>query len=654
MPDVKEDKKELATNRLLEILRGEEVEEVEKNSPAADRIGLSEEEQIALTTPASEDDNIEPILAKKRSKGKSLDLSFLKKLSFKTLLDTVFNKAKELVIPNRGIIGIDIGSDSIKYVLIEEEKKKHVLKDMGTRKIEGVLPNDPDSRNAAIQSALKDMIPEDMRKKGDFAVSIFGPNVSIKKINLPQLPKKEIVDAIEWNAKKELPFPAENAKVDHVILGPVMEGGVEKTEVLVAAVDQGIIVEETERFKSLDIEPIKILPVPLSIYYNFLRCIGGGKDISGVIIEIGATVSNIIFVQNGNLQFAREISIGGDDISEGMIGTISTMDGVIKIDKEEAERLKYVYGIPELESTEVIDKGVTLNQISSLMRPSLERLLTQIQRSFDYYRSKFPGLGDIDTVYISGGTALMKNFPEYLADGLGKEVKILNPLQDVVIDKKLEEEKDPVSVSPSLTVALGNVFSDIKGVNLVPEEFKLKVVYDIQKRIVGIAAAVVLLVLTTFSVFIMLDNGKISDELTELRGQNIDTSEFDESRRLQQEVNTLTQTVETDRAKMDNLTGGEDLVDYLKLLSSITPDYITIQSISLLSSAGMTRRMTIEGWIEVSRSDNQVYLADFNNKLERSNFFSKVDPFEIVEEEEQLDVEDNESNRSNFIINCEF
>ncbi|MCP4724074.1 MAG: pilus assembly protein PilM [bacterium] len=652
MHDVKEDKKELATNRLLEILRDGDVEEVEKDRSAGERVGLSEEEQIALTTPASEDDTVEPILAKKRSKGKSLDLSFLKKVSFKSLIETIITRAKELIIPNKGVVGIDIGSDSIKYVLVEEEKKKHVLKDMGTRKIEGVIPNDPESRNAGIQAALKDMIPEDMRKKNDFAVSIFGPNVSIKKINLPQLPKKEIVDAIEWNAKKELPFPAENAKIDHVILGPVMEAGVEKTEVLVAAVDQSIISIETERFKSLDIEPIKLLPVPLSIYYNFLRCIGDGEDVSGVIIEIGATVSNIIFVHKGHLQFAREIAIGGDDISEGMIGTISTVDGIVKIDKEEAERLKYVYGIPELESTEVIDKGITLNQISSLMRPSLERLLVQIQRSFDYYRSKFPGLGDIDTAYISGGTALMKNFSGFLADGLGKEVNILNPLQDVVIDKKLEEDKDPLSVASSLTVALGNVFSDIKGVNLVPEEFKLKVFYDIQKRIVGLAAAVILIVLSMLSVMVLMDNSEVSSALADIQGQNLDKTEYNESQRLQSEFNGLEQVIQTDKNRIGNLMGGENLVEYLKLLSSITPDYITIQSINLQSSTGRIKRMSLEGWIEVSRSDNQVYLADFNNKLVTSNFFNKVDPFEIIEDESGGEAVNE--NRTNFMINCEF
>ncbi|MFC1564286.1 type IV pilus assembly protein PilM [candidate division KSB1 bacterium] len=652
MPDVKEDKKELATNRLLEILRGEDVEDVDSGG-AVDRIGLSQEEEIALTTPVSEDDKVEPILAKKkRPKGKSFGFSFGKK-SFQDVIENIVIKLKSLIIPQSRMIGIDIGSDSIKYVHIEESKKQFVLKDMGTRKIEGVLANDPESKKAAILDALKDLIPEETRKQGDFAVSVFGPNVSIKKINLPQLPKKEIADAIEWNAKKELPFPAENAKIDHIILGPTMEDGVEKTEVLVAAVDQNLIDEVIELFKSLDVEPAKILPVPLSLYYNFLRSIEDEKNATGLVIEIGATLSNIIFINNGNLQFAREISIGGDDITIGMIGTISTVDGVVKIDREEAERLKYVYGVPDLESTEVIEKGVSLNQIGSLMRPSLERLLVQIQRSLDYYRSKFPGTSDIDTVYISGGTALMKNFPEFLGDGLGKEIKILDPLKDLIIDKKLEEEKNPRSVAPSLTVALGNVFSDKNGINLVPEEFKLKSLYNIQKRIVGLAAAVILIIISTLSVSVMMENGEIGSELDTLKSQTIDNTEFTQAQQLQLQLNTIQQAIQTDRDRINSLTGGANMVDYLKLLSSMTPDYITLQSVSLISSVGMVKRLTIDGWIEVSKSDNEVYLAAFNNKLDTSGLFSKVEPFEVIEEIVQGEEGGNE-NRTVFTINCEF
>ena len=67
------------------------------------------------------------------------------------------------------------------------------------------------------------------------------------------------------------------------------------------------------------------------------------------------------------------------------------------------------------------------------MRPILERLLTEIDRSFEFYKQQF-NESKIDRVYLSGGTANLVKLKEYLASGLGLPVDGLQSLLEISDD----------------------------------------------------------------------------------------------------------------------------------------------------------------------------------------------------------------------------
>ena len=70
------------------------------------------------------------------------------------------------------------------------------------------------------------------------------------------------------------------------------------------------------------------------------------------------------------------------------------------------------------------DFGIlTGEQISSMLRPNLERLLMELNRTFSYYASNFKSpLTNIEGLYLTGGSSRLKNLKEFLQHNL-KEVK---------------------------------------------------------------------------------------------------------------------------------------------------------------------------------------------------------------------------------------
>lgn len=613
MHDLKEDKKELATNRLLEILRGDADDEIQEAPDI--QLGLSDEEQIALSG------EHKPVEAEKRK------LPGLKEsISIDSILELVRSKFQNFINPRQGLIGIDIGTDSIKYIYCVEEKHKTILKDIGIRKIEEHYTGDPAKKVENIKKAINELIPKELRETTYVSTTISGQNVSIKKVSMPKIAKKELHDAVIWNAKKDLPFSGDDATIDFKILGETQEKGIDKIEILAAVVDQKLIDDQVKLFGSIGVEPSKILAIPLSIYYNFLHLSDNPDEATGVVIDIGAKITNIIFVHEGNLQFAREISTGGDDITNAMVGTIIGTKGSVKIDKEEAERLKFIYGIPSDDSIHTTEHGITLNQIASVMRPAIERLTVQIQRSFDYYRTKFP-YEEPDKVFVSGGTALLKNIDVFLADGLNKTVEILNPLQKIEIEPGLEDEKNVSDVAPSLAVAIGTAFSDKKGINLLPKELKEKLLFAVQKRILILAAAVIVLFMSTLSFFAYSEFNSVNINLAEARISRQDPDDKQNTyNSLIDERNQIINRQRSDESYYQAFAGTMQIKDFLYLLSMETPRIISLEEVSI----DITNRNTFSlfGRIFTDLSFSQFKLNDYFKRLEKTGMFSGISPYE--------------------------
>ena len=114
-----EEEKELATDRLLEILRADVEEDVEEKEVS---IPLSEKEvQAILATKDSK---------KKEKKKRGFSIP-KQKIDYKKFLNFALSKLKRLIIEKDGYIGLDIGNNNIKYVILKHSGKDIILKGYG-------------------------------------------------------------------------------------------------------------------------------------------------------------------------------------------------------------------------------------------------------------------------------------------------------------------------------------------------------------------------------------------------------------------------------------------------------------------------------------------------------------------------------------------
>jgi len=87
-----------------------------------------------------------------------------------------------------------------------------------------------------------------------------------------------------------------------------------------------------------------------------------------------------------------------------------------------------------------------------VIEPVLGNLLNEVYLSFDYYESEF-GLV-VDEVYLCGGTANLNWLPDFFKENLGRQVSIINPLKNFIIEPSVDSEKI-ANLSVSLAVSVG-------------------------------------------------------------------------------------------------------------------------------------------------------------------------------------------------------
>jgi len=395
----------------------------------------------------------------------------------------------DIGIRNKNIyIGIDIGSSTIKAVEIEAG----LAGELTLKKANMVL------KHEGIKKALSGM-----PSKGAKVIAIINcPTICLRYLTIPAMPGKELNEAVKWEVKDKMPFPLDEASMDFNIQEEIEEAGVKKLRIKFAAAPTRVINDMMTLLKEAGIEPVSLTEPPLAVEF-LTRSLNLNKEEAAAIIDIGSEFTEINIVKHDSLKFYRKINSAGAAITKAMIGELFLDQGRVKLSPDDAEKIKIDYGIPKEITPDLIEGKISASQLISLIRPATERLLQEIERSFEYYRGEQGG-DKVKSVLLFGGSARLKGLAEFLQENLGIPVSVGDSLKGINVRKGAID--NPESVKHRLANAVGAALSEGKGINLLPVELKRKIVRTFKHAAVEsvIAAVVVSLVLTLIGMRIQL------------------------------------------------------------------------------------------------------------------------------------------------------
>jgi type IV pilus assembly protein PilM len=361
-------------------------------------------------------------------------------------------------------IGLDIGSHSIKLVGLKTTSKGPFLTCTGAKEI----PPGKDKEDVkAVSEILKAFVKEVGLKTKKVRLTVSGSGVHIKRIPIPALPKAEMKEAVRWEIKNYLPFPVETAEIDFHILNEYVEDNVKKFDLITVACPKHLIDRTLSIAQAAELQPTHLDVAPFALWDALLTWALIRKEEPVALIDLGAEKTGFYLFKDGILQFSREFTPAGADITRAIKEGIGSM-GEAELLNERAERIKQEMGIPpEAYQERINDQSTSLSKISFLIRPVLEKLVAEISRSLDYYRSQFSE-EQIDRVLLTGGSANLKNIVSYLGSELRLPVEHFNPLRKILFDSKRVDLQLLNQMGSIFTIAAGIALPEPNRIELLP------------------------------------------------------------------------------------------------------------------------------------------------------------------------------------------
>ncbi|HON58815.1 MAG TPA: type IV pilus assembly protein PilM [Smithella sp.] len=347
---------------------------------------------------------------------------------------------KEIITGKKSLVGLDIGSSSLKLAEVISNSKGHFLNKFFEEPLpKGVIIDGVIADSVILSSKIKEIFKNAKCGRKGVITSIAGNSVIIKKITLEQMDESELRDLIRDEAGKYLPFEnMDDVNYDFQILGENSYNP-NQMDVIVVAAKKEIVntYVETVAAAGLNVEILDVAPFVLETLYE----VNYEYDIEDIVIliNIGASTTGINIVRGGTSVFTRDFAIAGNSITEGLQQKFG-------VTFEEAEKIK-LEGLPSAGENENQDLK---NTILELAHP----ICMEIERSIDYFRSTFGG-EDIKQILLAGGSAAIPNLTKHLSDMISVKTEIINPFLKIGYNKKSINVKNLESVKTVAASAIG-------------------------------------------------------------------------------------------------------------------------------------------------------------------------------------------------------
>jgi len=337
---------------------------------------------------------------------------------------------------SKGLVGLDIGSSSIKAVELRRTNDGYELVNLGIDSIgqdsivDGAIMDAP-----GISSAIQKLFEDNKIATSRVAASVSGHAVFVKKIAVNASNEQELESAILIEAQQNIRFDLADVSLSYHVLGPAGAG--EATEVLLLGVKREKLQSHTEAIEQAG-KTLRVLDIDAFAVQNaFEASYEPAGDLTAALLNIGASSMNINITRGGLPLFTRDVSVGGNQYTD-------ILQKEFGLSFEEAEKLKMGKEVGHVPAQAELPH----------LRSVSELLLLEIQKTFDFFRQT-TSPDPISRIYLSGGTSRIKGLAELLQAEFNVPVEVLNPFNKIQFSASKFDSDYIGEVAPRMTVAVG-------------------------------------------------------------------------------------------------------------------------------------------------------------------------------------------------------
>lgn len=369
--------------------------------------------------------------------------------------------------------GIEVGAYAIKAVRLERVGDEAKLTDFAVIPHKKVLTTPDLDQDEMIRLGLGQFVSQKKVEGEHCVISVPGNTAFARFAKLPPVEPRKVPDIVKFEAVQQIPFPIEEVEWDYETFeasdSPEIEVGI-------FAITKERLNQRLALYAELGINADIVTISPLAVFNALSYDLDLGAQSKPIVfLDIGTSSTDLIVADEGRC-WIRTFPVGGTSFTDAIAESFKLNYGKADALKQESATSKYA------------------KQIMQAMRPVFTDLLTDVQKSLNYYQQLHRGV-HVEQIVGLGSTFKIPGLRKFLGQQLNLEVVRHDEFRKIRIEGR--EAADFAANTVNMATAYGLALQSIGlapiDVNLAPVKALRDQMWAAKTKWFAGAAAVALL-----------------------------------------------------------------------------------------------------------------------------------------------------------------
>ena len=335
------------------------------------------------------------------------------------------------------VLGLDISSTTVKLLELSYSGDRYRVESYAVSSLpqDAVIEKNVNDIDG-VANAIRSVVAQSRTKLKTVAAAVAGSSVITKMIDMPEgLTEDDMETQLTLEADQYIPYPLEEVAIDFEVQGTSPERDAQ-VEVLLAACRRETIDARVEAIEGAEMGA-KIVDVEAYAMERAFSLIQHqlalDEDSTVAVVDIGATMTTLSVLNNGQTIYTREQLFGGKQLTDEIMRRYG-------LPLEEAGLAKKQGGRPDDYEPEVLE-------------PFKDAVVQQVARSLQFFFSSSQ-YNDVDHIILAGGVSSMEGLADLVQEKLGTPSTVANPFAEMAISSRV----NAVALSsdaPAMMIACG-------------------------------------------------------------------------------------------------------------------------------------------------------------------------------------------------------
>ena len=306
-------------------------------------------------------------------------------------------------------LGLDIGSHQIKLAALSQRGKSFRLDQVGMMPLPPETIVDEELLNsAALVSTLRELLAKTQIRRRETAIALGGRAAIIRHIRLPTMSEAELEESLAWEAKQYIPFDLDEVYLDFH-MGEVNKE-TEQMEVILVAAKRTVVDDYCAAVRLAGLRPVVVDVLPFAVSNAFMHAYPEHNDDVSAIVDVGANLSTIAVVQNGEMLYSRTLEKGSARLTDAL-----------------QRQLAMPYAKAEAFKTGSNDNGLVPADVQRVIDTAIGDLVGGMRTLITYHAEQ--GGAPLERLFIAGGGAKSDAICGAIAREVGLDAERLDPFR---------------------------------------------------------------------------------------------------------------------------------------------------------------------------------------------------------------------------------